>query len=49
MKDKKILYVDMDGVLVDFYSGLDFISEEIKKNMKKTLSKLRIYMKKCYL
>lgn len=35
MKDKKILYVDMDGVLVDFYSGLDFISEEIKKKYEK--------------
>ena len=28
---KKCLYVDMDNVLVDFKSGLDRVSEKIKK------------------
>tara|TARA_A100001015_G_scaffold296511_1_gene376916 strand:+ start:1425 stop:1649 length:225 start_codon:yes stop_codon:yes gene_type:complete len=31
-KNKKILYVDMDGVLVDFKSGIDALS---KDNLKK--------------
>ncbi len=31
MKNKKILYVDMDNVLVDFKSGIERISEEDKK------------------
>ena len=29
--EKKILYFDMDGVLVDFQSGIDKLSEEVKK------------------
>ena len=29
--EKKRVYVDMDNVLVDFQSGLDQISEEVKK------------------
>ena len=29
-KKKKILYFDMDGVLVDFQSGIDGLSEEVK-------------------
>jgi 5'-nucleotidase len=28
--EKKILYIDMDGVLVDFQSGIDKLSEEDK-------------------
>ena len=28
MKTKKILYVDMDGVLVDFQSGIDKLTDE---------------------
>lgn len=31
---KKILYVDMDNVLVDFQSGLDKVSDEIKAEFK---------------
>ena len=31
MKNKKILYVDMDNVLVDFKTGIERISEEDKK------------------
>jgi len=31
---KKILYVDMDGVLVDFQSGLDQCSQEILEEYK---------------
>jgi len=30
MKKKKILYVDMDNVLVDFQSGIDQLDEETK-------------------
>ncbi|MEX0980682.1 MAG: hypothetical protein WDZ47_01210 [Bacteroidales bacterium] len=30
MKNKKILYIDMDNVLVDFPSGLDKVEEETK-------------------
>lgn len=30
MTDKKILYIDMDGVVVDFESGINKISEENK-------------------
>ena len=29
--EKKILYFDMDGVLVDFQSGIYKLSEEVKK------------------
>ena len=29
---KKIVYVDMDGVLVDFQSGIDRLSAEDKEN-----------------
>ena len=31
MKRKKILYIDMDGVLVNFQSGIDALSDKIKK------------------
>ena len=30
----KILYVDMDNVLVDFQSGLDRVSDNVKANYK---------------
>ena len=30
MKKKKILYIDMDNVLVDFQSGIDQLDEETK-------------------
>ena len=30
MKQKKIIYVDMDGVLVDFQSGIDQLDENTK-------------------
>tara|TARA_B100000427_G_C15474230_1_gene579964 strand:+ start:186 stop:698 length:513 start_codon:yes stop_codon:yes gene_type:complete len=33
-KDKKILYVDMDGVLVDFQSGIDSLSKDNFKKYK---------------
>lgn len=32
MKMKKIVYVDMDNVLVNFKSGIDRLSDETKKN-----------------
>ena len=32
---KKILYVDMDGVLVDFQSGIDQCSKEVLSEYKK--------------
>ena len=32
MKKKKILYIDMDNVLVDFQSGIDQLDEETKMN-----------------
>jgi 5'(3')-deoxyribonucleotidase len=31
---KKILYLDMDGVLVDFQSGIDALSEQDRKTYK---------------
>ena len=31
MNKKKILYIDMDNVLVDFQSGIDQLDEETKK------------------
>ena len=34
---KKILYFDMDGVLVDFQSGVDKLDEETKKKFKNNL------------
>ncbi|MDR0725478.1 MAG: hypothetical protein LBF59_05655 [Prevotellaceae bacterium] len=30
-RKKKILYFDMDNVLVDFQSGIDWLSEETKR------------------
>ena len=33
-ENKKILYIDMDNVLVDFQYGLDQIPEDIKKKYK---------------
>ena len=32
--EKKKLYFDMDGVLVNFQSGIDKLSDEVKKNLK---------------
>lgn len=29
--NKKILYIDMDGVIVDFQSGIDSLSEKDKR------------------
>lgn len=29
MKRKKVLYIDMDNVLVDFQSGIDQLDEEV--------------------
>lgn len=34
---KKILYIDMDGVLVDFHSGIDRLPEEIRIRYKDNL------------
>ena len=34
---KKIVYIDMDNVLVDFRSGIDLLSEEIKKEYENRL------------
>ena len=34
MKNKKILYIDMDGVLVDFQSGIDSLNDDDKKRYK---------------
>ena len=34
---KKIVYIDMDNVLVDFKSGIDLLSEEIKKEYENRL------------
>ena len=34
MTRKKILYIDMDNVLVDFQSGINRLSEETKANYK---------------
>ncbi len=31
---KKILYVDMDGVMVDFQSGIDQLTDEEKKKIR---------------
>jgi len=37
---KKILYVDMDNVLVDFQSGLDHVSQEIQKQYQGKLDEI---------
>lgn len=37
---KKIVYVDMDNVLVDFQSGIDALSEEIKKEYEGRLDEV---------
>ena len=37
---KKLVYVDMDNVLVDFQSGLDQISEEVKKEYEGRLDEI---------
>ncbi len=29
--DKKIIYIDMDNVLVDFQSGIDQLEEQVKQ------------------
>ena len=38
--EKKRVYVDMDNVLVDFQSGLDQISEEVKKEYEGRLDEI---------
>ena len=35
--NKKILYIDMDGVLVDFQSGIDQLPDEIRNRHKENL------------
>ena len=40
MKKKKILYIDMDNVLVDFKSGIDQLDEETKKRYDGTLDEV---------
>ena len=37
---KKILYVDMDGVLVDFKSGIDKLSEKTKLDYENRLDEV---------
>lgn len=37
IEKKKILYFDMDGVLVDFQSGIDQLSEELKNEYKENI------------
>ena len=37
LKNKKILYVDMDNVLVDFQSGIDSITEAERESFKNDL------------
>lgn len=38
--EKKLVYVDMDNVLVDFQSGLDKTSEEVKKEYEGRLDEI---------
>ena len=38
--DKKILYIDMDGVIVDFQSGVDTLSEKEKKEREGSYCKV---------
>ena len=38
--EKKRLYFDMDGVLVDFQSGIDRLSEEVKREYEEDLDKV---------
>ena len=38
--EKKILYIDMDNVLVDFKSGIDQLSEEVKKEYEGRLDEV---------
>ena len=40
MTNKKILYFDMDNVLVDFQSGIDRLSEETQKEYKGRLDEV---------
>ena len=37
---KKILYVDMDGVLVDFQSGIDRLDEQTKSQHKENMDEV---------
>ena len=37
---KKRLYFDMDGVLVDFQSGIDRLSEDVKKEYEGRLDEV---------
>jgi 5'-nucleotidase len=41
---KKILYVDMDSVLVDFAGGIDALDEETKAEFKERLDEVRKYL-----
>ena len=38
--DKKTLYIDMDGVLVDFQSGIDQLSLETQKEFENRLDEV---------
>ncbi|MDR1170350.1 MAG: hypothetical protein LBK97_05905 [Prevotellaceae bacterium] len=38
--EKKILYIDMDNVLVDFQSGIDRLSDEMKKEYERRLDEV---------
>jgi 5'(3')-deoxyribonucleotidase len=40
MINKKILYIDMDNVLVDFASGIDRLSEEVKQEYEGRLDEV---------
>ena len=37
---KKILYIDMDNVLVDFKSGIDLLDEEVKLEYENKLDEV---------
>ena len=39
---KKILYIDMDGVLVNFQSGIDKLTEEEKTEYKDQNNRVNI-------
>ena len=42
---KKILYFDMDNVLVNFQSGLDQLSEEVLHNTKASSITYQVYFR----
>ena len=45
--NKKVLYVDMDNVLVNFQSGIDALSEKLKNNTRGAMIESLIYFPKC--